>query len=91
MLAALEKKKSLTEIRMRLNKQMKTKTSQFLPPQKKSMLQVSKCIHYEVNDSSRADEAIISVLLLQGNGWTVNSKKEEVDPLGFTGTLLTLA
>ena len=70
---------------------MKTKTSQSLPPDKKSMLQATKRIHYQVCDRSRADETIISVLLLQGNVWIVNNKKEEVHPLGFTGTLLTLS
>ena len=62
---------------------MKTKTSLSLPPDEKSMLQAIKRIHYQVYDRSRADEAIISVLLLQGNGWIINNKKEEVHPLGF--------
>ena len=37
---------SLTEVSVRLYKQIKTKTSQSLPPYKKSMLQAIKCILY---------------------------------------------
>ena len=43
----LEKREeSLTEIRVPLYKQIKTKTSQSLPADEKSMLQAIKCILY---------------------------------------------
>ena len=67
---------SLTEVSVRLYKQIKTKTSQSLPPYKKSMLQAFKCILYYVYDWSRVDEANISDILLQ-NGWIVNDENEE--------------
>ena len=41
-----KKEESLTEIRVRLYKQIKTKTFQSLPPDEKSMLQAIKCILY---------------------------------------------
>ena len=39
---------------------MKTKTSQSLPPDEKSMLQAIKRVHCEVYYWSRVDEAIIN-------------------------------
>ena len=41
-----KKEESLTEIRLRLYRQVKTKTSQSLPPDEKSMLEAIKCILY---------------------------------------------
>ena len=41
-----KKEESLTEIRVRSYKQIKTKTSQSLPPDEKSMLQAIKCNLY---------------------------------------------
>ena len=41
-----KKEESLTEITVGLYKQIKTKTSQSLPPDGKSMLQAIKCILY---------------------------------------------
>ena len=43
-----KEEESLTETRVRLYKQMETKTFQFIPPDEKSMLQAIKFIHYEV-------------------------------------------
>ena len=63
-----KEEESLTEIKVRLNEQMKTKTRLSLPPHGKSMLQAIKNIHYEVYDGSRVDEAIISDYLLEDNG-----------------------
>ena len=59
--STLEKNKTalLNQARVRLNKQMKTKTSQPLPPEEKSMSQAIKgvkfIIHYQVYYSSRVD------------------------------------
>ena len=83
-----KKKKSLTEARVRLYKQMRPKTTQSLPPEEKSMLQAIKRVHYQVYYSSRVDETIISDILLQDNGWIVGNENEEVRPLWFTGTFL---
>ena len=63
-----KEEESLTEIKVRLYEQMKTKTCLSLPPHGKSMLQAIKNIHYEVYDGSRVDEAIISDYLLEDNG-----------------------
>ena len=52
---------------------MGAKTFQFIPPDKKSMLQAIKLIHYEVYYWSRADEAIINDILLQDIVWNVNN------------------
>ena len=57
----------LTETRVRLNKQMNIKTSQSLPPDRKSMLQAIQSIHYEVYYCSVVNEAIVSDILLQDN------------------------
>ena len=65
---------------------MKIKTFQSLPRDEKSMLQVIKCIHYQVYYWLRVDEAIITDILLQDNGWIVDNEDEEVRPLWFTGT-----
>ena len=78
----------LTETRVCLYKQRKTKTSQSLPPEEKSMLQAIKCIHFQVYYSSRVDKTIISDILLQDNGWIVDNENAEVGPLWFTGALL---
>ena len=69
-------------------KQRKTKTSQSLPPEEKSMLQAIKRIHFQVYYSSRVDKTIISDILLQDNGWIVDNENAEVGPLWFTGALL---
>ena len=58
---------SLTETRVRLYEQMNIKTSQSLPPDKKSMLQAIKIIHYGVYYCSTVDEAIESNVLFQDN------------------------
>ena len=55
---------SLTETRVRLYKQIKTKTSRSLPPEENSMLQAIKHFRYQVFYSSRVDEIIISDILL---------------------------
>ena len=57
---------------------MKAETSQSLPPEGKWMLQAIKCFHCQVFYLSRLDEAIISDVLLQGNGWIVNNKNKVV-------------
>ena len=49
---------------MPLYKQRKTKTSQFLPPDQKSMLQAFKRVHNQVYYLSGVDEIIVSVILL---------------------------
>ena len=46
---------TLTETRVRLYKQMKTKTSQSWPPDEKSMLQAIKYVHYQVYYWSNVD------------------------------------
>ena len=81
---------SLTETRVWLHKQMKTKTFQPLPPGETSMLQAITRVHYQVFYSSWVDETIISNILLQGNGWIVDKDNEEVRPLWLTGTFLIL-
>ena len=68
-----KKEGSLTEIRVRLYRQIKTKTSQSLPPDEKSMLQAIKCVLYYVYCWSRVYEAFISDILLQDNVWIVNN------------------
>ena len=73
---------------MRLYKQKKTKTSQSLPADEKSMLQAIKSTRYKVYYSSRVDEAIINDILLQDRGLIVDNEIEEVHPLWFTGMLL---
>ena len=78
---------SLTEKRVWLHKQMKTKTFQPLPPEERSMLQVITRVHYQVFYSSWVDETIISDILLKGNGWIVG---KEVRSLWLTGTFLIL-
>ena len=50
------------------------------------MLQAIKRILYQVYYWSRVDEAIITDILLQDNGWIVGN--EEVRPLWFTVTFL---
>ena len=59
---------------------MKTKTSQPLPPEEKSMSQAIKgvkfTIHYQVYYSSRVDETIKSDILLQDNGWIIGNENE---------------
>ena len=70
----LEKREeSLTEIRVPLYKQIKTKTSQSLPADEKSMLQAIKCILYYLYYWSRVYEAIINDILLQDDVWIVNN------------------
>ena len=81
---------SLTETRVWLHKQMKTKTFQPLPPGETSMLQAITRVHYQVFYSSWVDETIISNILLQGNGWIVDKDNEEVRPLWLTGTFSIL-
>ena len=81
---------SLTEKRVWLHKQMKTKTFQPLPPEEKSMLQAITRVHYQVFYSSWVDETIMSDILLQGNGWIVDKDNKEVRPLWLTGTFLIL-
>ena len=83
-----KEEESLTETRVRLYTQMKTKTSQSLPPGEKSMLQTIKRVQYQVYYSSRVGETIISDILLQDNGWIVDNENEEVRPLWFTATFL---
>ena len=67
---------------------MKTKTSQSLPPDEKSVFQAIKRIYYEVYYWSRVDEAIINDILLQDHGLIVDNENEEVRPLWFTGMFL---
>ena len=52
--------KSLTETQVRLYRQMKTKTSQFLSHGEKSMLQAIKGVFYHVYYPSRVDKTVIS-------------------------------
>ena len=52
-----------------------------------SMLQAIKCIHYQVYCWSRVDEAIISGMFLQDNGWIVDNENDEARPLWLTATL----
>ena len=73
---------------MQLYKQKKTKTSQDLPLDKKSILQAIKCIYYKVYYWPRIDEAIINDILLQGHGLIVDNEIEEVRLLWFTGMFL---
>ena len=68
-----KKEESLTEIRVRLYKQIKTKTFQSLPPDEKSMLQAIKCILYYLYYWLRVYKAIINDILLQDNLWIVNN------------------
>ena len=60
---------------------MKTKTSQSLPPDEKSMLQAIKRVHCEVYYWSRVDEAIINDTFLQDHGLIVGNQNEEVRPI----------
>ena len=83
-----KEEENLTETRVPLYKQMKTKTSQSLPPGEKLMLQAIKYVHYQVYYSSSVNETIISDSLLQDNGWIINNENEEVRPLWFTGTFV---
>ena len=78
-----KEEESLTEIRAQMYKQMKTKTSHSLLPDKKSMLQAIKCIHYQAYGLSRVYEVIISDLLLRDNSWIVNNENKDVDALTF--------
>ena len=73
-----KEEESLTETRVRLYKQMKSKTSQTLPPDEKSMLQAIKRVHYQVCYSSRVDETILSDTLLQDNGWIIDNENEKL-------------
>ena len=52
------------------------------------MLQAIKRVHYQVYYWLRVDEAIITDILLQDNGWIVDNENEEVRPLWFTGAFL---
>ena len=45
-----------------------------------------KLASYQVYYWLRVDEAIITDILLQDNGWIVDNEDEEVRPLWFTGT-----
>ena len=77
-----KEEENLTETRVPLHKQMKTKTSQSLPPGEKLMLQAIKCVHYHVYYSSSVNETILSDSLLQDNGWIINNENEEVRHYG---------
>ena len=68
-----KEEKNLTETRVRFYKQMKPKTSHYLPPEEKSMLQAIKRVRYQVYYSSRVDETIISDKLFQDNAWIVGN------------------
>ena len=68
-----KKEGSLTEIRVRLYRQIKTKTSQPLPPDEKSMLQAIKCILCCLYYWSRVYKTIINDILLRDNLWIVNN------------------
>ena len=68
-----KEEKNLTETRVRFYKQMKPKTSYYLPPEEKSMLQAIKRVGYQVYYSSRVDETIISDKLFQDNAWIVGN------------------
>ena len=84
-----KKEDSLTEIRVRLYRQMNVKTSQsFLLPDEKSMLQAIKSINCKIYCCSTVDETIVSGILLQNNVCIVDNKNEEVRPLWFTGMFL---
>ena len=74
-----KEEESLTETRVPVYRQMKTKTSQSLPPDENSMLQKIKPINCKIYYWSRVDEAIISDV------WFVDNENEEVRPLRFTG------
>ena len=76
-----KEEEGLTETRVRLYKQMETKSFQFLPPDEKSILQAIKLIHFEVYYWSRVDKAIINEVLLQDIVWIVNNENEDVCPL----------
>ena len=65
---------------------MKTKTSQSLPPEEKSMLQAIIGVHYQVYYSSRVDETIVSDILLQDNDWIVGNENKETNLLHFCGS-----
>ena len=83
-----KEEESLTEIKVWLYKQMKTKTSQYWPSDEKLMLQAIKCIHYQVCNCWGVDEAIINDYLLEDNGYIVNSENEEVHSIWFSGRFL---
>ena len=72
---------SFTKTKVRLYKQIKTKTSQSLPPEEKSMLRTIKCVYYQVFYSSRVYEIIINDIFLQDDGWIVDKENKEVRPL----------
>ena len=73
-----KEEKGVTETRVRLYKQMKTKISQSLPPDEKLMFQTFKRILFEVNYWSRVDEATISDIFFEDNGWFINNENHEV-------------
>ena len=75
-----KKKKVLTKTSVRLYKQTKTKTSQSLPPDKKSMVQATKPILCEIYYWLRVDETIINDIFLQDHGLIVDNQNEEVRP-----------
>ena len=75
-----KKKKVLTKTSVWLCKQTRTKTSQSLPPHKKSMVQATKLIFCEVYYWLRVDETIINGIFLQDHGLIVDNQNEEVWP-----------
>ena len=82
-----KEEENLNGATVRLSKQVKTAASQSLSPKQRSMLQAIKRIHYQVFYWSRIDEAIISDIISQDNGWIVDSENDEARPLWLTSTL----
>ena len=62
---------SVTERRVRIYKQLKTKTSQIIPPDKNFKLQAIKQIHYQSYYWLRLDIAVIPETDLSENGWMI--------------------
>ena len=78
---------SVIETKVRIYKQFKTKTSQSKPPDKNSMLQVIKRIHYQLYYWLRSDIAVILETDLSENGWMIVD--QNFQPVWFVGKRLS--
>ena len=72
---------SVTETRVRIYKQLKTKTSQSIPPDENSMLQAIKRIHYQSYYRLGSDITVIPEIDLSENVWMI--VEGNVQPVWF--------
>ena len=75
--------KSVTETKVRIYKQLKTKTSQVISPDKNSMLQAIKRIHHQLYYWLRSNIAVIPEIDLSENRWM--TVEGNVQPVWFVG------